>query len=81
MLFLTMVATFVIAITQQNVEGESALLASGSNNSTDSKSGNIIISSFGTETREKEEKEKKNIQTVMQLKDAINTGDVSGVDE
>ena len=81
MLFATAVAIFMIAITEQNVTGESTSLTSSSNNSTDSKSGNIIISSFGTETKEKEEKEKKNIQTVMQLKDAINTGDVSRAHE
>lgn len=76
-LFLTMVATFAIAMIQQDVTGENALLASSGNITTDSKAGNII-SSFAIETKEKKEEE-KNIQTIMQLKDAINTGDTSRV--
>ena len=66
----------MIAITQQNVVGESASLTSGSN-TTGSKAGNIA--SIGTET--KEDEEKKNIQTVRQLREAINTGDLSIVHE
>jgi predicted ester cyclase len=78
-LFLTMVATFAIAMIQQDVTGENALLASSGNITTDSKAGNII-SLFAIETKEKEEEE-KNIQTIMHLKDAINTGDTSRIHE
>jgi predicted ester cyclase len=75
MLFLTTIATlFMLAITQQNVLGESASLASGSN--IIGKKGDDIVST-GTETKE----EKKNIQTVRQLREAINTGNVSMVHE
>ena len=81
MLFATAVAIFMIAITEQNVIGKNTSLTSSSNNTTtDSKDSNIIAS-VGTETKEKEEKEKRNIQTVMRLKDAINTGDVSRAHE
>jgi hypothetical protein len=81
-LFATALTIFMTAITQQNVMAQSTSLTSNSNNTTSSsKDGNNTIASIGTETKEKEEKTKKNIQTVMRLKDAINTGDISGVDE
>jgi predicted ester cyclase len=81
MLFATAVAIFMIAITQQNVIGENTSLTSSSNNTTTGSKDSNITASVGTETKEKEEKEKRNIQTVMRLKDAINTGDVSRAHE
>ena len=81
MLFATAVAIFMIAITQQNVIGESTSLTSSSNNTTTGSNDSNIAASVGTETKEKEEKEKRNIQTVMRLKDAVNTGDVSRAHE
>jgi predicted ester cyclase len=71
----------MIAITQQNVIGENTSLTSSSNNTTTGSKDSNITASVGTETKEKEEKEKRNIQTVMRLKDAINTGDVSRAHE
>ena len=78
-LLATAIAIFMIAITQQNVIGVDASLTSNSN--TTSSKVDKILASTGTETKEKEEKEKKNIQTIRQLRQAVNTGDVSRVHE
>jgi predicted ester cyclase len=79
MLLATAIAIFMIAISQQNVIEVGASLTSSSNNTTiGSKDDDNILASTGTE---KEEKEKKNIQTIRQLRDTVNTGDVSRVHE
>jgi steroid delta-isomerase-like uncharacterized protein len=79
MLLATVIAIFMIAITQQNVIGVGASLTSSSN--TTSSKADKIPALTEAETKEKEEKEKKNIQTIRQLREAVNTGDVSRVHE